>query len=134
MHSLSIWAAQILASSFLAILFLQSGLDKVIDWKGNKDYIGGYFAKTPLKRFTTFLLFQITVLEVLAGVVSAGGVVTLVVARSSGMALAGAVLSGLNIVALFFGQRLAKDYAAAAGMVPYGIFTIGAVVLFGFNA
>lgn len=134
MHSLSIWAAQILASSFLAILFLQSGLDKVIDWKGNKDYIGGYFAKTPLKRFTTFLLFQITVLEVLAGVVSAGGVVTLVVARSSAMALAGAVLSGLNIVALFFGQRLAKDYAAAAGMVPYGIFTIGAVVLFGFNA
>ncbi len=134
MHSLSIWAAQILASSFLAILFLQSGLDKVIDWKGNKEYIGGYFAKTPFKRFTTFLLFQITVLEVLAGVVSAGGVVTLVVARSSGMALAGAVLSGLNIVALFFGQRLAKDYAAAAGMVPYGIFTIGAVVLFGFNA
>lgn len=134
MHSLSIWAAQILASSFLAILFLQSGLDKVIDWKGNKDYIGGYFAKTPLKRFTTFLLFQITVLEVLAGVVSAGGVVTLVVARSSGMALAGAVLSGLNIVALFFGQRLAKDYAAAAGMVPYGLFTIGAVVLFGFSA
>ncbi|MGV3619814.1 MAG: DoxX family protein [Archangium sp.] len=133
MHSVSLWVAQLLAGTFLSILFLQSGLDKVFDWKGNKEYIGGYFSKTPLRRFTTFLLFQITVLEVLAGVISAGGVVTLLFTRTPLVSFIGAVLAGLNVVALFFGQRIAKDYAAAAGMVPYGLFTIGSVLLMGWG-
>lgn len=131
MHTVSLWAAQILASTLMAILFLQSGLDKVFDWKGNKEYIGGYFSKTPLRRFTTPMLFQITVLEVLAGVFCAGGTVTLLVARTPFIAFIGAVLSALTVVALFFGQRIAKDYAAAAGMMPYAIFTIGSVLLLG---
>jgi hypothetical protein len=32
---------------------------------------------------------------------------------------------------LFFGQRLAKDYAGAAALVPYFILCAGAVVLLG---
>lgn len=133
MNSLPLWVAQTLASAFLAVLFLQSGLDKVFDWKGNKEYIAGYFAKTPFGRFSTFLLFNITVLEVFAGVVSAAGCLTVLLTRSSAIAFVGATLAGLNIVSLFLGQRLAKDYAAAAGMVPYAIFTIGAVLLMGVN-
>ena len=133
MSSLSLWVAQTLAAAFLAILFLQSGLDKVLDWKGNKEYLGGYFAKTPLRRFSTFLLFNITVLEVFAGVASAAGCVTVFLTRNAGLAFVGAALAGLNVVALFFGQRLAKDYAAAAGMVPYACFAIGAVLLQGSN-
>lgn len=133
MHSLPLWVAQTLASAFLAVLFLQSGLDKVLDWKGNKEYLGGYFAKTPLKRFSTFLLFNITVLECFAGVVSAAGCVTVFLTRQSGIAFAGAALAGVNVVSLFFGQRLAKDYGAAAGMVPYAMFAIGSVLLQGAN-
>lgn len=132
MHSLSVFIAQLLAAGFLAVLFLQSGLDKVFDWKGNKDYIGGYFAKTPLKALSTPMLLGITVLEVLAGVSSAAGVLVLLVTqRPSGMALFGAVLSALNVLALFFGQRLAKDYASASGMMGYALFTVGAVLLQG---
>lgn len=131
MHDFALWIAQTLAAAFLAVLFLQSGLDKVLDWKGNKEYIGGFFAKTPLKRFSTLMLFQITVLEVFAGVISAAGCVAVALTRDSTFALFGAVLAGLNVVALFFGQRIAKDYAAAAGMVPYAIFSIGAVLLQG---
>lgn len=131
MNSLPLWVAQTLASAFLAVLFLQSGLDKVLDWKGNKEYIGGFFAKTPLKRFSTIMLVQITLLEVLTGIVSAAGCLTVLVTRSSAIAFAGAALAGLTIVALFFGQRIAKDYAAAAGMVPYAIFAIGSVLVHG---
>lgn len=131
MNSIPLWIAQTLASAFLAVLFLQSGLDKVLDWKGNKDYIGGYFAKTPLRKFSTVMLLQITLLEMLAGIVSAAGCLTVLVTRTSAIAFAGAVLSGVAIVALFFGQRLAKDYAAAAGMVPYAIFAIGSVLVQG---
>jgi uncharacterized membrane protein YphA (DoxX/SURF4 family) len=133
MNSIPLWIAQTLASAFLAVLFLQSGLDKVLDWKGNKDYIAGFFAKTPLRKFSTVMLLQITLLEVLAGVVSAAGCLTVLVTRTSAIAFAGAVLSGIAIVALFFGQRIAKDYAAAAGMVPYAIFAIGSVLVQGAN-
>lgn len=134
MTSLAIWIAQTLASAFLAVLFLQSGLDKVLDWKGNKEYVTGFLSKTPMARFAGFAFLQITLLEVLAGVLSAGGCLTVLLTKDASVALAGAALSGLTIVGLFLGQRLAKDYAAAAGMVPYGIFTIGAVLLQGLSA
>ena len=133
MNSLPLWVAQTLASAFLAILFLQSGLDKVLDWKGNKEYIAGFFAKTPVARFTTFMLFNITVLEVFTGIVSAAGCLTVLFTRHSGIAFAGATLAGLTVTSLFFGQRLAKDYAGAAGMVPYAMFAIGSVLLQGMN-
>jgi hypothetical protein len=131
MHSTSLLVAQTFAAAFLAVLFLQSGLDKVFDWKGNKDYIAGFFAKTPLRRFSTMLLFQITVLEVFAGVFSAAGAVAVFLARDASIGFVGAVLSTLNFLALFFGQRIARDYAAAAGMMPYAAFGIGAVLLLG---
>lgn len=133
MNSLPLWVAQTLASAFLSVLFLQSGLDKVLDWKGNKEYIGGYFAKSPLRRFSTFLLFNITVLEVLTGVISAAGCLTVLVSRNSVIAFVGATLAGIAVVSLFLGQRLTKDYAAAAGMVPYAIFAIGSVLVQGAN-
>jgi hypothetical protein len=33
---------------FLAILFLQSGIDKVVDRRGNLEWLNGHFAKSPL--------------------------------------------------------------------------------------
>lgn len=131
MASLSVWIAQLLAAGFLAVLFLQSGLDKVLDWQGNKAWLTGYFAKSPLARVSTLLLLGITVLEVLAGVVSAAGALSLLLTRDATVALGGAVLAAVSVLALFSGQRLAKDYAGAAGMVPYALFAIGAVLLQG---
>jgi hypothetical protein len=34
-------------------------------------------------------------------------------------------------VCLFFGQRMAKDYAGAAGLVPYFLLALVAIALFG---
>ncbi len=123
--------AQGFVGAFLAILFLQSGLDKVFDWSGNKAYVKGYLDKTPMRRFSGFLFFVITVLEVLAGVVSAAGVLSTVLLRETGLGLFGAFLAASSIVSLFMGQRLAKDYASAAGMVPYFLTTLVALVLLG---
>lgn len=131
MHSAGMWVAQVLASAFLSVLFLQSGLDKVLDWKGNKSYIGGFFEKTFLRRFSTFLLFVITLMEMATGVISAAGCLAVLVAQDSTIAFVGATLAGLTIVNLFFGQRIAKDYAAAAGMVPYFLATLAAVLVQG---
>ena len=61
---------QIFASAFLAILFLQSGIDKVVDHRGNFEWLKGHFAKSPLAGIVPALLICITILEVAAGVLS----------------------------------------------------------------
>lgn len=123
-----LWLMQALCALFLAILFLQSGADKVVDWKGNLGWLSGHFAKSPLKGMVPLLLAQITVLELASGLVSAAGVVALVATGSARVAFWGAALSGLSFCALFFGQRMAKDYVGAAGLVPY--FLVGLVALY----
>ena len=123
--------AQGFVGAFLAVLFLQSGLDKVFDWSGNKAYVKGYLEKTPMRRFSGFLFFVITMLEVLAGVVSAAGVLSTVLVRETGLGLFGAFLAASSIISLFMGQRLAKDYASAAAMVPYFLTTLVALMLLG---
>ncbi len=130
-NSAGLLVAQVLAAIFLGVLFLQSGLDKVLDWQGNKAYVGTFLEKSPLRRFSTFLLLIITGLEVLAGVLSAAGALALVFTGQALLAFLGAVVSGVSLLALFFGQRLAKDYAAAAGLVPYFLAALLAVLLEG---
>ena len=118
------WLIQAFVSVFFAILFLQSGLDKVIDWKGNLEWLTGHFSKSFLSGMVPFLLATLTLVELAAGAVSALGVVEVLVYRSFCLAFAGTVLSALSLVMLFFGQRIAKDYAGAGGLVPYFILAI----------
>ena len=54
---------QVFAVSFLAILFLQSGLDKVFDWKGNLEWLKSHFAKSILGKVVPILLGIITFLK-----------------------------------------------------------------------
>lgn len=122
--------AQIFVSAFLAILFLQSALDKFVDRAGNLAWLTGHFAKTPLRGFVPLLLTMITLLEFAAGLFAALGCVMLLLGHSSLLAFFGAVVSALSVIALFFGQRMAKEYAGAATLVPYFILSIGAVFLF----
>jgi len=120
---------QVLISAFLAILFLQSGIDKVVDRRGNLEWLGGHFARSPLARFVPVLVTVITTIEVAAGVLSAIGCVMIIFSRDSTIAFYGAVLSAIAIVALFFGQRMAKDYAGAAVLIPYFLLTLVAIYL-----
>jgi len=122
-------AAQVLATAMLAICFLQSGIDKVIDFKGNLAWLTGHFSKTPLRSQVAPMLVVVTILECAAGALCAVGVIQLALGDSTKAALYGAELSALNIVMLFFGQRIAKDYAGAATLVSYFILSIGAILL-----
>lgn len=115
--------------AFLAILFLQSGVDKVVDWKGNLGWLTGHFAKSPLKGMVPVMLGTVTVLELAAGLVSLLGLGVLVVTRQPELAFLGAALAALSLTCLFFGQRLAKDYAGAAGLVPYFLLAVATMAL-----
>lgn len=123
--------AQCLTMAMLAILFLQSGLDKVFDFRGNLAWLTGHFSKSPLRGVVLPMLVSITLTETAAGALSAAGLLHLVVHDTTVLAIWGARLAALNVVMLFFGQRLAKDYAGAASLVPYFILCAGALVLLG---
>jgi uncharacterized membrane protein YphA (DoxX/SURF4 family) len=127
----AIFVLQLFASAFFAILFLQSGIDKVIDRRGNLEWLTGHFAKSPLAGMVPLLLGVITVLELSAGVLSAIGCLVVLLRRDPTIGFYGAVLSGLALLALFFGQRMAKDYPGAATLVPYFLVVIAALIWLG---
>ena len=123
------WLLQILVSIFLAILFLQSGIDKVADRRGNLEFLLGHFAKSPLAGMVPLLVTVVTILEIVAGGLSSLGCMLIILNRDSTLAFCGAVVSAISITALFFGQRMAKDYAGAAVLVPYFLLTLVAIYL-----
>jgi hypothetical protein len=125
------WLLQALVSAFLAILFLQSGIDKVADRRGNLQFLQGHFGKSPLAGMVPLLVSIITILELVAGVLSAIGCVLILLTHNSSVAFYGAVISAISILALFFGQRMAKDYAGAAVLVSYFLLCLVAVYLLG---
>jgi diacylglycerol kinase len=131
LHSpeLAYYILQILISAFLAILFLQSGIDKIVDRTGNRAYLEQHFAKSPLAGTVGPMFAVITILEVSAGALSGVGCVLLLLTHDSTVAYLGAVVGAVNLTALFFGQRAAKDYVGAAVLVPYFLLALTAIFL-----
>jgi uncharacterized membrane protein YphA (DoxX/SURF4 family) len=123
----SLFILQMLTSTMLALLFLQSGLDKVFNWGGNLDWLKVHFAKSVLKDVVPFLLAVLTVFEVIAGGFSLFGTVNLFLSKNTDWAFLGAVLSAICVVMLFFGQRMAQDYAGAASLANYFLLCVAAI-------
>ena len=129
----NLYLLQILCLIFLSILFLQSSIDKIYDWKGNIDFFKSHFSKTIFKNFVFVLLVVITLFEFAAGLFSLIGTLEIFYLKSySVSAVVGSYLSGLCIVMLFFGQRIAKDYVGAASLVPYFIVTLITIYIVSF--
>jgi len=129
--TLTYWLLQALASLFLAILFLQSGIDKIVDRRGNLDFLTGHFAQSPLAKTVGPMFLTMTILETLSGLLSGIGFLMIVFTHIADVAFYGAVLSAVSLCALFFGQRVAKDYAGAAALVPYFLLALAAIWLLG---
>jgi hypothetical protein len=89
----------------------------------------GHFSKSPLAGIVPLMVTAITILEIAAGALSATGCALIVFSRDSTVAFYGALVSAISIIALFFGQRMAKDYAGAAILVPYFLLALIAIYL-----
>jgi uncharacterized membrane protein YphA (DoxX/SURF4 family) len=128
---MSLFLLQLLVSVFLAILFLQSGIDKIVDRQGNLQWLSGHFAKSPFAGVVPLLFGILTIIEVAAGALSGIGFLALLFAHNPMIAFYGAIVSAIAILCLFFGQRMAKEYAGAAVLVPYFLLTLVAIYLLG---
>lgn len=120
---------ELFGALFLAILFLQSSLDKIFDWKGNMEWLTGHFSKTFLSPFVWIMLAKLTVLELATGLLNAAGIVCFLFYGSTVVIFYGASLGALTLIGLFFGQRVAKDYPGAAVLVPYFLLMLSLVYL-----
>lgn len=122
--------ARFLVTAFFAIVFLQSGLDKLLDQVGNLSYLKDVFKNSAVPiDLLPLLLWLLTLLELTSGALCALGVLFGGFTRD-GMSLAGVglLMSGLTLLCLLAGQRVAKDYAGAAVIAAYF-----AVVLIGLS-
>ncbi len=115
---------QILIGAFLGVAMVQSGVDKITDWKGNHNWLVSHFSNSFLAPFVTPMLGTVTVLETVGGLLLLFGAGNGLIYGDTYYVLCGLLVIAINLLALFFGQRIAKDYEGAAVLVNYFILTI----------
>jgi len=127
-HINSISLVSLVAAAFLAVVFLQSGLDKVLDYRGNLSWLKEHFAKSLLGPSVPFLLPLLTVLELIAGLLPLAAWITAFFSDDRALVrdvLCAAHLAALlALLALMFGQRVAKDYAGAVSLTGYVVIAL----------
>jgi len=117
-------SAEILVLLFLIITFLQSGIDKITDWKGNVGFITGHFKNSPLKNMVPLLLLTVLIFEIGASVLMLIGGYYIFTEGDGTVAKVGLEFAAITLIMLLIGQRLAKDYAGAMTITVYFILTI----------
>jgi hypothetical protein len=109
---------RLLVLVFMSILFVQSAMDKLLNFKGNQQWIDGYFAKSIFNGQTKILLLVLTLIESSAGLLCLIGVF-FSKNTTNPLGFYGLFLSSVAFLSLFLGQRIAKDYAGAANIPGY---------------
>ena len=127
----------IFVSLFFAILFLQSGIDKIIYFSDNLNYFKDHFKNTFLKNQVKSLLMFITLIECVTGILFLLSIINLIKSGSDdGFAIIlnletfyfpALIFTFLTLCSLFLGQRIAQDYA---GAVNLGIYFLIALIAF----
>ena len=121
---------QILIGAFLGVAMVQSGVDKITDWKGNHSWLVSHFSNSFLAPFITPMLGTVTALETIGGLLLLFGAGNGLINGDTYYVLCGLLVIAINLLALFFGQRIAKDYEGAAVLVNYFILTIIGLLTF----
>lgn len=127
------FAVELLILLFLVITFLQSGLDKIFDWNGNKSYIKSVFENTFLKSTSSLLFVVIVIGEMIAGLLSIIAIFEIYLYQTKTIGYLAVIISAKILLALLFGQRVAKDYAGAMTIAVYFAVTIFGVYIFSLN-
>ena len=121
---------RMLVSTFLAAIYLQSGIDKIVDRQGNLDFMGEHFSGTILAGSFHYGLAVVTATELLAGALSAAGVAWLLLGWGIVPGIVGTLFAAVSSCILMAGQRLAKDYIGATALVPYFLVAIIGLYLY----
>ena len=121
--------AFLLVLTFFLIVFIQSGLDKLLDYKGNlsflNDLLGGFFSSFLI----AFALVFVTILELTSGILCLLGIISFFLEDSTFIGLVGLIIGSFALLVLLFGQRVSKNYDGAKTIAIYFILSIIGVAL-----
>ena len=110
--------------TFFLIVFIQSGLDKVYDYKGNLRFLntllGGVFSSSLI----TLALVSVTILELTSGLLCLLGILDVVFNDSNLTGLIGLIVGSFALLVLLFGQRVSKNYDGAKTIAVYFILAV----------
>ena len=117
MENITNYITEILILLFIVITFLQSGIDKITDWKGNIGWLKGHFSKTFLAGQVPLMVGIILIIEVIAGLMALVGIFYIISSGQTEIALYAHVLAAVTLL-------IAKDYAGAFTIVGYFIVVL----------
>ena len=124
------FAPQLLVLLFLAITFLTSTIDKIIDWNGNIAYFNEHFGTTFLKGKSALMLGFLTVMETIISLLAVVGMFQIYLNRSLDVGFWATVIAAKVLLFMLLGQRIAKDYAGAMTIAVYFGITLYGLSLF----
>jgi len=121
--------AFLLVLVFFLIVFIQSGLDKILDYKGNlnflKDLLKIYFSPTLIE----LALISVTILELTSGILCLIGIINFVFNDSNFIGLLGLIIGSIALLVLLFGQRVSKNYDGAKTIAIYFVLAMIGIAL-----
>ena len=121
--------AFIFVLAFFLIVFIQSGLDKVFDYKGNLSFLNNSLGSFFSKQLITLALISVTILELTSGLLCLLGIVDVIFNDSNFIGLIGVIIGSVALLILLFGQRVSKNYDGAKTIAIYFILAMIGIVL-----
>jgi uncharacterized membrane protein YphA (DoxX/SURF4 family) len=121
--------AFLLILCFFTIVFVQSGLDKILDKKRNLNYLNSLLKPFFSSLLIRFAFHSVTTLELASGLFCLAGLVEYFFYSSSFFGLIGLVVGSLALLVLLFGQRVSKNYDGAKTLAVYFILAMAGIVL-----
>ena len=114
---------------FFSIVFIQSGLDKLFDKKGNISFLIELLGKAFKEPLILLAFYVVTVLEILSGLLCFVGIIEILFKGTSKAGLIGMILGSTALLVLLFGQRVAKNYEGAKTITIYFILAMMGLAL-----
>ena len=115
--------------AFFLIVFIQSGVDKIIDYKGNLAYLNDLLKIHFSPPIITLALVVVTILELISGILCLIGIVDFIFNKSNLIGLIGLIIGSLALLVLLFGQRVSKNYDGAKTIAIYFVLAMIGIAL-----
>ena len=121
--------AYLLILVFFSIVFIQSGMDKIIDKKGNLSFLVSHLEKVFSTTLIKIAFYVVTFLEISSGILCLLGTFQLLFFEQKELGLIGIVVGSVALLILLFGQRVSRNYDGAQTIVVYFILSIIGLIL-----
>lgn len=123
-------ATELLILLFILLTFAFSGVEKIVDWKGQLVWLKEHMKGTFLVPIMPLLLGLLIVLDLAVSILSILAVYYLLQFQDKTIGLYSCILAAVILLILLFGQRMAKDFQGAFTIVGYFIVVLFGVWLF----